>query len=133
MSFCKGGFAKVKDFMKKVTPELEIIMGKITDVTGKIKAIEGNPLAEAIVAAIPIGSEIEGYLNKAMDIIVTGGEKVISCAEKITAWLENETEAGKDMKLVKLAQVSVNIADADQQHSQSFYDTAVQVHIEGLK
>lgn len=132
MAFCSGGFAKVKDFMHKVTDELTKVMTEITDVTGKIKAIEGESTVQAIVAALPIGSVIEGYLNQGMDLLVSSGNTALSLAEKIQAWLDGSTPDAKDAKLVKLAQVSTAIAD-NKQHPQSFYDTAVQVHIEGLK
>lgn len=132
MAFCKGGFSKVKDFLHKVTDTLEKLMITITDVTGKIKAIEGNPTVEAIVAAVPLASTIEGYLNAGLEALVKADSAAISFAEKLAAWLENETQDAKDMKLVKLAQKATAIAD-NEQHPQSFYDTAVQVHIEGLK
>lgn len=132
MAFCSGGFAKVKDFMHKVTDELTKVMAEITDVTGKIKAIEGNPSVAAIVALIPSGSLIEGYLNSGMDLLNTYGNEAVSLADKIVAYLDGVTPDLKDAKLVKLAQVSTAIAD-NKQHPQSFYDTAVQVHIEGLK
>lgn len=132
MSFCEGGFAKVRKFMHQVTDVLEAVMVKITTVTTEIKAIEGNPTVEAIIASIPIGSEVEGYLNKGLDTIVSVGDKVVSFAEKLIAWLDGETKDGRDMKLAKLAQVSTAIAD-NNTHPQHFYDTVVQVHFEGLK
>lgn len=132
MSFCSGGFAKVKDFMHKVDDDLVSVMNKVTDVTGKIKAIEGNPTVEVIVSFIPYGTEVEGYLNKAIDLLLNGGNAALSLAQKIVAYLDGATPDAKDGKLVKLAQVATAAADGNQQ-KQSFYDTAVQVHLEGLK
>lgn len=132
MAFCAGGFSKVKKFLHQVTDVLEEIMVKITTVTAEIKAIEGDPTVAAIVASVPIGSEIEGFLNTGLDTIVGVGTEVVTFAERLVAWLDGETKAAKDMKLAKLAQVSTAIAD-NNTHPQHFYDTIVQVHFEGLK
>lgn len=132
MAFCDGGFSKVKKFLHQVSDVLEAAMVKITAVTTQIKAIEGDPTIAAIIAAVPIGSEIEGYLNTGLDTIVTVGTEALSFAEKLIAWLDGETKNAKDMKLAKLAQVSTAIAD-NNTHPQHFYDTVVQVHFEGLK
>lgn len=132
MAFCEGGFAKVKKFLHQVTDVLEAVMVKITTVTSDIKAIEGDPTVEGIVAAVPIGSEIEGYLNAGLDAIVSVGDEVVSFAEKLVTWLDGETKNAKDMKLAKLAQVSTAIADGNTK-PQHVYDTLVQVHFEGLK
>lgn len=132
MAFCKGGFSKVKDFMHKVTNALTTVMEDITKVTGVIKAIEGNPTVEAIVAAIPLGTQIEKWIDEGLATLVSIDQAGLSLAEKITAWLEGQTPDAKDGMLLKLASKATAIAD-DNTHPQSFYDTAVQVHIEGLK
>lgn len=132
MAFCDGGFSKVKKFLHQVTDALEKIMVTITNVTAQIKAIEGDPTIDAIIKLIPKGSEVEGYLNKGLDSIVTVGNEVLTFAEKLAAWLDGESKNAKDMKLAKLAQVSTAIAD-NNTHPQHFYDTVVQVHFEGLK
>lgn len=132
MAFCDKGFGKVRKFLHQVTDVLEAIMVKITSVTAQIKAIEGDPTIDAIIKAVPIGSEIEGYLNTGLDTIAGVGNEVVAFAERLIAWLDGETKAAKDMKLAKLAQVSTAIAD-NNAHPQHFYDTVVQVHFEGLK
>lgn len=132
MAFCAGGFPKVKKFLHQVTDVLEEIMVKITAVTAQIKAIEGDPTIDAIIKAVPIGSEIEGYLNTGLDTIAGVGNEVVTFAERLIAWLDGETKAAKDMKLAKLSQVSTAVAD-NNAHPQHFYDTVVQVHFEGLK
>lgn len=132
MSFCQGGFAKVKNFLEKISEALTTIITDITVVTGKIKAIEGDLTVEGIIAAIPGGSAIEGYLNDGLDILFKTATGAQTLDQKLLEWLGGETGDAQDGKLVKLAQVSTAIADG-KQHPQSFYDTAVQVHIEGLK
>lgn len=132
MPFCAGGFAKVKSFLLKISEELTTIINDITIVTGKIKAIEGDPTIEAIIAAIPAGSKIEGYLNDGLDILLKGATAAQTLDQKLIDWLTGQTPDAKDGLLVKLASVATAIADG-KQHPQSFYDTAVQVHIEGLK
>jgi len=132
MAFCKGGFGAVKSFLQKIDSVLESLINDITIVTGKIKAIEGDPTIEAIIAAIPGGSAIEGYLNDALDILFKATTEADTVDKKILEYLTGLTPDAADGKLVKLAQVATAVADG-KQHPQSFYDTAVQVHIEGLK
>lgn len=132
MAFCDKGFGKVRKFLHQVTDVLEAVMVKVTTVTSKIKAIEGTPTIEAIVEAVPLASEVEGYLNNGLDAIKKIGDGTLSFAEKLIEWLDGETKDAKDMKLAKLAQKATAIAD-NNTHPQHFYDTVVQVHFEGLK
>lgn len=135
--FCKGGFSKVKDFLSKVTPQLENIIHQTTEWTGKIKALEADPTVDAIEQTIPAASTLVGYANKAIDIIVGIEQNGLSLAAKISDWLSGLSETARDANLVKLAQVTTAVQaqaeGASQETHQSFYDTAVQVHIEGLK
>lgn len=132
MPFCAGGFAKVKSFLEKISEALATVIADITIVTGKIKAIEGDLTIEGIIAAIPGGSAIEGYLNSALDILLKVATEGQTLDQRLLAYLDGKTPDAQDGDLVKLAQVATAIADG-KQHPQSFYDTAVQVHIEGLK
>lgn len=132
MAFCKGGFSAVKSFLQKIDSVLESLINDITVVTGKIKALEGNLTIQAIISAIPMGTAIEGYLNEALDILYKATVEADTIDKKILEYLNSDTPDLQDGKLVKLAQVAVAVADG-KQHPQSFYDTATQVHIEGLK
>lgn len=132
MSFCAGGFSAVKKFLQKIDDVLSTLINDITIVTGKIKALESDPTVEAIIAAIPAGSAIEGYLNSALDILFKATTEADTIDKKILEYLNSDTPDAMDGKIVKLAQVATAVAD-NQQHPQSFYDTAVQVHIQGLK
>ena len=132
MAFCKGGFGAVKSFLQKIDSVLESLINDITVVTGKIKAIEGDLTIQAIIAAIPYGTAIEGYLDKGLALLYTATTAADTLDKKILEWLDGELPDAIDGKLVKLAQMSVAVGD-NKQHPQSFYDTATQVHIQGLK
>lgn len=132
MAFCKGGFAAVKNFLQKIDDTLTTVIADITVVTGKIKAIEATLTAEGIIAAIPGGSNIEAWLNEALDVLYKASTTAKTFDEKLIEWIGAATPKAQDAAIVKLASVATAIADK-QQHPQSFYDTAVQVHIEGLK
>jgi ABC-type bacteriocin/lantibiotic exporter with double-glycine peptidase domain len=132
MAFCSTGFSKAKQFLSQIDGTLETIIEKTTDYTAKIKAIEGTLTVAAIVAAVPVASEVEGYINKGLDVIIGVEQGAKSLAEKLATWLDGKTEADKNGSLVKLASVATAIAH-DNQHTESFYDTAVQTHVYGLK
>lgn len=133
MSFCKGGYAAVKSFLQKIDDVLATAITDITLITEKIKAIEDTLSSAGIIQAIPSGTSAETWLNQALDILLNGAGLAKTFDEKLIGWLSIETTSkARDAKIVKLAQVAVAVSD-NQQHPQSFYDTAVQVHIEGLK
>lgn len=131
MFSCKGGYAKVKSFMHQVDDTLVQTMTTITDITGKIKAIEGDPTVMEIEAIIPKGSEYEATFNTAIDKLSTNVSTGLSVAERIVALLAGKTTDAKDGDLLKLASVATAVQDS--RYTQHTYDTAVQVHIEGLK
>lgn len=132
MSFCPKGVAQIKSFLDKVETLDQKLIPEITDITGKIKAVEGSPTVEAIVAIIPNGSTYENVLNTAMDKIVPALQTVGDLATKIYQWLSGKTDLESNGNLFKLASTAVAEADGNKQ-SESTYDTAVQTHIEGLK
>lgn len=132
MAFCQGKMGGVKDFLNKLTPELEAMVAKITTYTGEIKALEANPTAQVILGIIPQGSEAEALLNTGLDVIQGAANVAKSFAEKLSEWLNAKTQLEVNASLAKLASVSAAQADAKKQ-SESFYDTLVQVHVAGLK
>lgn len=131
MSFCKGGFDKARHFMNQITDILSATINEVTLITGKIKEIEGNPVAQQIIAIIG-GSKYEAAFNKAIDEIVPALSVVEGVALKIEKWLQDQSERSKNAILAKLASTVVGITDGNK-NKESFYDTATQVHIENLK
>lgn len=132
MSICTKGLGVVRNLLHHITPVLEAVIAKITDITGKIKALEANPNVEAIVEMIPLGSEIEGYLNKGLDILTGVDNQVLTFAEKLKAWLDGfATVHEKNAGVFKLASISTKVADTvpDATKTESFYDSAVQLNI----
>lgn len=136
MALCEGGLAKIRDLWHHVTPELTDIITKTTEVTGKIKALEANPTVDAIVKVIPYGTEVEGWLNKGIDAVVKIEQGAKNLAEKISAWLDGKTELESNGNLLKLANATTQAGHAETgqavQH-ESFYDSAIQLHIIATK
>lgn len=131
MAFCSGAMPAVKAFVAKIDDVLDGIISEIQTVTGAIKKLETNPTVEGIVAAIPGGSAVEGYLNKGLDLITGVADDAKTLADKLTAWLNGKTQLEIDGDLIKLAAVSTNVAHtavAGTDHPQSFYDDANQLH-----
>lgn len=148
---CQGFVSVIRKFWNQVTPELQKIIADITAVTQIIKDLEGNPTVEAIVAAIPAGSAIEGWLNTALGAITGVTTEVSTVAAAITAWLnganllhsiENSpagtvaplTKPAKDMMLFKLASQAAKAADIaagtwNEHKGDSFYDDGIQTHL----
>lgn len=134
MSFCSKSFPKIKDFVSKITAEVESAMVVVIDYTSKIKALEMGAGVQAIEAAIPIAGEVGIWIRAALNAITGVATGVKSDAEAIHDYLSTaKTDIAKDGLLVKLAQVAVASSGAAPGEKQSFFDTAVQVHIEGLK
>lgn len=132
MAFCKGGLAAVRNIVKHITSALEDVIAEITLITGKIKALEASPAVEAILALIPGGSAAEAWFNTAIDELTGVANTALSLAEKIQAWLNTlPTEAAKNAGVFKLASLATKAADAspDSEKTESFYDSAVQLHI----
>lgn len=132
MSFCQGGFKAVHSFMKKIDDALTTVITDITIVTGKIKDAEASLTGQIIINAIPNGGNMATWLNSALDILYKASTTAQTFDEKLLEWIKPDTPDAKDAKLVKLASVATAVAD-NKQHPQSFYDTAVQVHVMGLK
>lgn len=134
MSFCKGALTAVRKIWNEITPFIETVLTTITTVTGQILLLEKDPSVEAILALIPKGSEIEGWINSALNTILgldSGAEDII---KKITAFLDAlDTKAAKDAGVFKLASMATKSADApnnaDGTKTDSFYDSAVQLHV----
>lgn len=132
MAFCKGGLAAVRNIVHHIDDDLEIVIEKVTDVTGKIKAIEQNAIVSDLIALIPNGSEIEGWLNTAIDTITGVAQETKTVADKIAAWLNTlATEPAKNAGIFKLASLAVKAADINPstEKTESFYDSAVQLHV----
>lgn len=136
MAFCKGGLAAVKKIVHHITDELEKIIEFVTEITGKIKALEASPAVEAILAIIPGGHVAEAWFNTALDELTGGLIKADTLAEKIQAWLDSfDTEPAKNAGIFKLASLAAKAADTkpDPSKGESFYDSAVQLHVMDLK
>lgn len=131
LNFCKGGRAKVNAFMHLVDDSLISVMTTVTDVTGKIKAIEGYPTVQQIEDIIPNGHVYATVFDNAVDAVAGVVTGALTVAEKIAAALAGKTQDGKDGELLKIASKATAIADG--RYKQHTYDTAVQVHLEGLK
>jgi phosphoribosylformylglycinamidine (FGAM) synthase-like enzyme len=131
MSFCKGGFTAVKSFMHKVDEALINTMTVVTDITGEIKSLEGDATVIQIESLIPNGSAYAAAFATAVDKLSAGVEAGLSFAEKFVHLLAGQSEDSKDATLLKIA--SLATAAQDQRYPQHLYDTAVQVHLEGLK
>jgi hypothetical protein len=132
MALCKNGLSAVRDIWNKITPELEHIVEEVTTYTQKIKALEANPGVEAIVAIFPGGAAAEMWFNNAMDEIVKVADTAKTVAEKISEWLNGKTELEANGNLFKLASVALKHADViagNVAESESFYDSAVQLHV----
>jgi hypothetical protein len=128
MPICKNGLEAVRKLWKGIDDTLETVIDEVIDITGKIKAIEGNPTVEFIISLIPQGSEIEAWANAAIDKIIVVSGEVKTVAEKITAWLDGKTELEKNADLLKLASTMTAVAHGNKQ-PEHFYDSAVQLHI----
>lgn len=136
MAFCKGGLAAVRNIVKHIDDVLEKVIEEITIVTGKIKALEANPTVEAIIAFIPGGSAIEGFINKGIDELTGVVDDAKSVADKILEWLGAfKTESEKNAGVFKLASLAAKAADSKPaaDKTESFYDSAVQLHIMSVK
>ncbi len=150
MAFCQGAMSAIRKIWNEITPELENIIQEITKVTGEIIALESDITVEAIIKLIPAGSLIEGWLNAAINEITSVTTEVGDLAAAITAWLGTGTvslPAGAaptqvvkttkqdiDMKMFKLASMATKAADkqagtANSAKTDSFYDSAVQLHV----
>lgn len=132
MAFCKGGLKAVKNIVHHITDELENVIEIVTDITGKLKALEASPAVEAIIAIIPGGHKAEAWINKAIDELTGGLNSAETLAEKIAAWLDTfDTEPAKNAGVFKLASLAAKAADTkpDASKGESFYDSAVQLHI----
>lgn len=130
MAFCQKGWATVKDLLHHITPVLDTIISGITDITGRIKALEGTITVQALVGIIPGGSLYEAELNSAMDVLVPTLQTVGGVTDKIAAWLDGKSSLEINSNLVKLAAVAAKHSDAipDAVKTESFYDAAVQIH-----
>lgn len=136
MPFCKGGLKAVKNIVHHITDELEKIIEVVTDITGKIKALEASPAVEAILAIIPGGSAAEAWFNTALDELTAGLIKGDTLALKIQAWLDSfDSVPAKNAGVFKLASLASKAADQqpDTGKTESFYDSAVQLHVMELK
>ena len=131
MAFCKKGAAALHDFLTKVKG-LEPILEKFVDFTGEIKKLPGNPTVQQIDALIPNDSKLQQSFDVALALIIKGAGLLGSFASELSNWLKDKTEMERNANLFKLASVATAVAD-EHKHSESFYDTATQVHIEGLK
>lgn len=132
MKFCKGGFDKARHFMNLIDAGLIETMHAVTTITGKIKAIEGDPTVQAIEAIIPNGSAYVAVFDAAVDRLSGAAQAGLSVAEKIVSLIAGKAEDTKDAMLLKLASTTTAITDGNR-YDQHTYDTATQVHIEGLK
>lgn len=133
MAFCKGAMHAIRKIWDSITPVLEDIIEEITKYTKLIKDLEQSPAVEAIVKLIPAGSKIEGWLNTALDEINGAAQEGKTLAEKISEWLaEADTEPARNAKVFKLASVATKAADIETGEAakpESFYDSAVQLHV----
>lgn len=132
MAFCKGGLKAVKNIVHHITDELENVIEIVTNITGKLKALEASPAVEAIIAIIPGGHAAESWINAAIDELTGGLNSAETLAEKIAAWLDTfDTEPAKNAGIFKLASLASKAADTkpDASKGESFYDSAVQLHI----
>lgn len=132
MAFCKGGLAAVRNIVHHITDELEKVIDEITTITGYIKALEQSPAVAVIVALIPAGSAIEGWLNTALDELANVTGTAMTFAEKLQTWLDTEPETpARNMQVWKLASLATKAADKKPEpvKTESFYDSAIQLHI----
>jgi hypothetical protein len=149
MAFCQGAMSAIRKIWNEITPELENVIEEITKVTGEIIALESDITVEAIVKLIPAGSLVEGWLNAAINEITSITTEVGDLATAITAWLGTgtpntslpqgaaivqPTKQDVDMKMFKLASMATKAADkqagtANAAKTDSFYDSAVQLHV----
>ena len=131
MAFCKGAMATIKHFWSQVTPELEVILEKVTQYTKIVKDLEQSPTIEMIIHAIPGGSEAERILNAALDEINGVTDVVHSFADKLTDWLASyATSTELEGGLLKLASVAVAIEDPNTgDKTNIFYDVVTLAQI----
>ena len=130
MAFCKGALSAVRKIWNSITPELNLVISAVTKYTKLIKDLESNPTVEALIKAIPGGSEAEKWLNLALDEITGVSNEVKTLSEKISEWLATfPSEEAKNAGVFKLASVASKIGDPAKGKSESFYDSAVQLNI----
>ncbi|MEO7048952.1 MAG: hypothetical protein ABI091_26855 [Ferruginibacter sp.] len=132
MAICKGGLSVVRNLVKHITTILEDIVTEITVITGKIKDLEASPAVESIIAIIPGGSVAEAWFNAAIDELTGIANEGKTLAEKIQSWLDTlPTASAKNAGVFKLASLATKAADTvpDSTKTESFYDSAVQLHI----
>lgn len=135
MGFCKRGISVISDFMKKLEP-VEKILTAIIAVTGEIKAILNSATVQQIEAVLAANPKLRKYFHDALVLILGIDIEVEALATTIHGWLKDKTEYEKNADLFKLASVATGVAHAAETgelHGESFYDTAIQVHVAGLK
>ena len=130
MAFCKGALSAIKKIWNSITPELDTVISLVTKYTQLIKDLEGNPSVEVLVKLIPKGSDVEKWLNLALDEITGVKDQVKTISEKISEWLAKfPTEQAKNAGIFKLASVASKMGDPVKGKPESFYDSAVQLRI----
>lgn len=126
--FCQGAGEAIRTFAQHITPELSSLITDVTVITGKIKAIEVTPTAQAIEVAIPGGSKYEAAFNTGLDILAGAVTGAITVAERISQWISGNTPTAINGQLNKLAATVVKAADTvtDPVKTEVFYDSVVQ-------
>lgn len=130
--FCTKGLAVVKSVLHHITDLLEQVVEEVTKYTQLIKDLEASASVEAIVAIIPKGSQIEGWLNTALDEINGVANTAETFSVKLEAWLATfPTDLAKDGGVFKLASRAIKAGDTEQNatKTESFYDSITQLHI----
>lgn len=136
MAFCKNGLKAVKNIIHHITDELENVIEIVTDITGKLKALEGSAAVEDIIAIIPGGHAAEAWINSAIDELTGGLNAADTLAKKIADWLDTfTTEPARNAGLFKLASLATKAGDAkpDASKGESFYDSGIQLHVMEMK
>ena len=132
MAFCKGVMHTIRQIWDKITPELETIIETVTKYTQLIKDLEKTATVETIMALFPAGAAVEAWLNAAFDELNGVTDTVKSLAEKIKEWLDaQDSTSAVNAGVFKIASLATKAADTipDAAKTESFYDSAVQLHV----
>jgi Trp operon repressor len=133
MGCFSSGVSAIRKVYNEISSELGVIIAEINKVTGEIKALELNPTVAAIVAIIPGGSAVEGYINTAITEITGVTDVVKTVAEKLSEWLgKSPTTLDLNSKLIKISSMAAKAADlglGNPVKPESTYDSAVQLRV----
>lgn len=133
MGFCKNIGRTLYKAMHDVDERVLSVADEVILITGRIKALNDNPILADIEEALGIGSPVHNWIDNALfkifKIALTGK----TLAEKFKQLLDEQpTELAKNGSLLKIASVATSLGDGRGLH-ESTYDQAATIAIARAK